>query len=117
MVEFAYVKCGLSIDEFYNLSLYEWSLEVLRVREREKLERERWEGNAFLIREQMALMANLKRSRKHKPDAWKGSDFIRLSFDKEDDEVKSEPRRLTPEEVQAKIDRVNELMSKQKKNG
>jgi hypothetical protein len=98
MVRFAYVDLGLSIDEFYGLSFYEWALEIERVKKRAEDNNKEWEGHAFLTREFMALMANINRNSKKKPVPFEGKDFIKLSFDKE-----YESRVMTPEEVEAKF--------------
>ena len=115
MVEFAYVQCGLSIDEFYNLSFYEWNLEVQRVHKRLKDGHSKWEGQASLIREFMALMANINRNAKKQPVPFTGSDFIKLSFDKKDDQ----PKLLTQEEVENRVSKIEKIKHKlvKKKNG
>ncbi len=115
MIEFAYVQCGLSIDEFYNLSLYEWSLEVLRVKNKIKAENTKWESHAVLVREFMALMANINRNPKKVPTPYKSTDFIRLSFDEPDDK----PKMLSNEELENRIAKVEKIKHKliKKKNG
>lgn len=107
MVEFAYVDCGLSVDEFYGLSFYEWKLEISRVKRKDKLVSAEWEGQAMLFRELMALTANINRNSKKTPTPFEGKDFIRLSFDPEKEEKGS--RKLTQEEVDAKFEKVKRL--------
>jgi hypothetical protein len=104
MVRFAYVECELSIDEFYSLSFYEWTLELFRHDKRKREENERWEGNALLTREFMALMANINRNSKKHPTPFEGKEFIPLSFDKKKEEYVS--RQMTPEEVDARIEKL-----------
>ncbi len=101
MVAFAYSECGLSIEQFFRLSWYEWSLEILRVKARRKRDFTVWEGQASLIREHMALMANFNRDTKKRPQPFKGSDFIKLSFDEKEEE--QERKIMSPEEVEAKF--------------
>jgi hypothetical protein len=104
MIKFAYVDCGLSIDEFYNLSFYEWALEVERVKRKSELLNIKWEGEASLFRELMALLANINRNPKKTPTPFEGKDFIPLSFDKPKEKYVS--RQMTPEEVDARIERL-----------
>lgn len=99
MIEFAYVTCGLSIDAFMQLSFYEWDLEVRRAKKKIDESHKEWEGQAALTREFMALTANINRRKGMVP--FKGKDFIKLSFDKEDEGYVS--KRMTPEEVEAKF--------------
>jgi hypothetical protein len=109
MVKFAYVDCGLSVDEFYGLSFYEWQLEVNRVKRKAELKNAEWEGQAMLFRELMALTANINRNPKRTPTPFEGKDFIRLSFDPAKEEKGS--RKLTQEEVDAKFEKVKRLMN------
>jgi hypothetical protein len=81
MLKFAYVDCGLSVDEFYGLSFYEWQLEVSRVKRKAELMNAEWESHAMLFRELMALTANINRNPKRTPTPFEGKYFIRLSFD------------------------------------
>jgi hypothetical protein len=112
MVEFAYVECGLSVDEFYDLSFYEWALEVRRVKRKAELLSIKWEGQASLFRELMALLANINRNPKKSPSPFEGKDFIPLSFDKPKEKYVS--KQMTQDEVDA---RIKKLESKIKKNG
>ncbi len=99
MIAFAYAECGLTIDEFLGLSFYEWSLEIHKVRQQNKREHERWEGNAILTRELMALIANVNRDSKKRALPFEGKDFIKLSFDIAS-EIKEE---RTDEEILSKF--------------
>jgi hypothetical protein len=108
MIKFAYVECGLSIDEFYNLSFFEWGLEIERVKHRAEEGKIKWESIAALFREFMALIANINRDRKKTPTPFEGKDFIKLSFDKPKQVYES--RQMTPEEVDAKFNRIKHLM-------
>ncbi len=82
MLAFAYAECGLSVDEFFDLSLYEWSLELHKARERSKKEFNEWESNAVFVREILSMIANANRDAKKKPTPFEGKDFIKLSIDK-----------------------------------
>ena len=99
MIIFAYTECGLSIEQFFRLSWYEWSLEIEKVSVRIKRDHDIWEGQASLMRENMALLANINRDSKKKGTPFKGSDFIKLSFDKNEEEIEKYAK-LTPEEVE-----------------
>ena len=60
------------------MSLYEWCLEVERYVRKEKKEMElRWVHTRAIIAE----IYNVNRDTTKKPTPFKGSDFIRLSFD------------------------------------
>lgn len=98
MVEFAYTECGLSIEQFFKLSWYEWSLEIEKVNLRRKRDNDKWEQDALLARMTMAVIYNMagKVSSKHLT----GKDFIELSFDKE---TTVQARVMTPEEVERKF--------------
>lgn len=100
MLAFAYAECGLSVEKFFELSFYEWSLEIHKVLTRRERDHTVWEGHASLHREVMALLANVNRDSKTKPTPYKGSDFMKLSYDT-DEEAKN--KRMTPEEVDAKF--------------
>lgn len=97
MIIFAYTECGLSIEEFFRLSWYEWSLEVEKVSRRRKHDYDIWEGQASLFRELMATVMNSsgKSYKKHIDP----KDLIHLSFDKVDETKKEAVTKLTPEEV------------------
>jgi hypothetical protein len=76
MLEIGVVNLGLSPDEFWDLSWYEWGLYILR-------EKHRAEENKFLFetgweqtRQLWAIIINMNSSKKVKP-----SDLIKLSFD------------------------------------
>jgi len=101
MLAFAYAECGLSVEEFFDLSFYEWSLEIHKVLTRRERDHTIWEGHASLHREVMALLANVNRDSKTKPTPYKGSDFMKLSYDS--DEVDEQKKIMTPEEVEAKF--------------
>ncbi len=82
------------------MSYYEWSLEIYKARKRHEADHHKWESNAAFVREIMALIANVNRDSKKKPLPYDGSDFIRLSFDKKEDQ---KSKAMTPEEVEAKF--------------
>lgn len=111
MLAFAYAECGLTVDEFFGLSFYEWSLEVYKVKRRNEHLKAKWENDAVFVRELMALIANVNRNSKQKPVPYQGKDFIKLSFDKE--EIEDKNKRVTPEEVEAYFGKY----LKKKKNG
>jgi hypothetical protein len=97
MLAFAYTECGLSIDQFFKLSWYEWSLEIEKVSKRYENDNKAWESNAVLAREIMALLYNPYRA---KGSPYKsGKELLPLSFDKKD----SEPVIMAPEEVEKKF--------------
>lgn len=98
MLAFSYSECGLNVDQFFNLSFYEWSLEVYKVSERRKKEFSQWEGDAFLAREVMAvIMESAGKVYKGKVDPTK---IFPLSFDKKS-EARAEP--LTSKEMKEKL--------------
>lgn len=96
MIAFAYTECGLSIEAFFRLSWYEWSLEVEKVNISRKKEHRIWEGQASLTRDFMALFANANRGKSTPP--FKGSDFIKLSFDEPED-GKRGTEYISPDQV------------------
>jgi hypothetical protein len=102
MIEFAYTECNLSIDQFFELSWYEWSLEVKRNEYKNKKRYEEWEGHASLTRSIMALLVNIHPNKRKGSKEVTGKDFIHLSFDDKEDEKNKEIKRLKPEEVDAK---------------
>ncbi len=101
MLAFACIECGLSVDQFFSLSFYEWSLEVHRVKAKQKRENDKWEGNAMLAGEIMALMANINRDAKKKPTAFTRKDFVRLSHDLPEKQITTKP--MTPLEMKQKF--------------
>jgi 3-mercaptopyruvate sulfurtransferase SseA len=102
MLAFAVAECGLTVDEFFRLSWYEWSLHVYKVKVRRKNDHAKWEGHASLTRELMALIVNVHPNRRKGAKMLKGKDFIPLSHDSDDKEdVKNEI--LSPEEVDEKL--------------
>lgn len=96
MLTLAYTEMGLTVEEFFNLSWYEWGLECLKLKKKNESQVQLW---AF--REFMALMANINRDDKKRPIPFKGSDFFKLSFDKED--KPKETRQMTQEEIEKKF--------------
>lgn len=100
MLAFAYSECGLSVDEFFSLSWYEWSLEVYKVRQRKENEFNRWEMNVSVTREFMAMFYNVNRG---KNAAKSGKDIIPLSFDNPGKKEPKETREMTPDEIKNKF--------------
>lgn len=100
MIAFAYTECGLSIDQFSELSLYEWSLEIEKVSRRRKRDYEIWEGQASLFRSLMATIMNS--SGKSYQKSINEKDLFKLSFDKDEEQLEQPVTKLTPEQV-AKI--------------
>lgn len=99
MMVFAYTEMDISIERFLDLSWYEWGLEVLKLRARNKRNIDNWESNTFVIRRFMTLFATAN-TPKDKPLP-KDTDWgIKLSFDKEE---KEEKQLMTPEEVESKF--------------
>jgi len=90
---YACTEFGVTIEEFWGMSYYEFSLEAQKAKNS-------FEKRALLTREVMSLIANINRDTKAKPSPFKGSDFFRLSFDKEEEE---ENKPMTPEEVEYKF--------------
>lgn len=88
----AVIFCGLSPDEFWRLSWFEWQLYMIRLHER----RREKEIDHHLMR-MVASTVNNAFGGKAKPE-----DYIRLSFDKEE-----KPRVMTPEEVDQLIKKQN----------
>lgn len=80
MLTLAYTECGLTVDEFLNLSFYEWGLEIQKLRKRYDRRREDWESSALLTRELMAIICNS--SGKVFKKEVKGSELMPLSIDK-----------------------------------
>lgn len=109
MIMFAYTECGLSLEQFFELSWYEWSLEIERVRVRKKRDSDIWEGNAVLTGELMALIANVNRDPKKRANAYMRTDFFVLSFD---DKKLIEDRRFTAVEP----DKIEETFNQQFSN-
>lgn len=88
MLAFAVSEGGLSVDEFFELSWFEWSLLILKV----KSDRERgW----MYTREVVAAIYNVNRDQKKRPKPFDGKEFYPLSFDKKEEETKV----MTPKEI------------------
>jgi hypothetical protein len=100
MIAFAYTECNLSIEQFFGLSFFEWSLEVLKVRKRNEEKALEWEWDWARTRALWIVLVNANRDSKRYPKPFENKDLITLSFDpKEEDKGK----RMTPEEVEAKF--------------
>lgn len=97
MLEIGVVELGLSPDEFWDLSWYEWGLYVLRQKKQAEKEKYHIENGWEQTRTIWATLVNIHSSKKVKP-----SDLIELSFDKK---VIAESKRKTPEEVEAKFNK------------
>lgn len=93
MIAYAYAECGLSIDQFFALSWYEWSLEVHKARKNYERDHTKWEKNTAVIREFMAMFYNVNRGTNPTKT---GKDLLPLSFDKPEassiDELPSEAK-------------------------
>jgi len=98
MLAFAYSECGLSVDDFFNLSWYEWSLELYKAKVKKKNE---WELNASLTREVIAAIYNT--AGKTYKKQFESKEFIPLSFDKDNVREPKETREMTPEEIEEKF--------------
>lgn len=99
MLAFAYAECGLNVDQFFNLSFYEWSLEVYKVKKRQERLRDKWEGEAAFVRE--ILLAVYNSAGKIYKRNFEREDFYKLSFDTVKKKV--ETREMTPEEIKKKF--------------
>ncbi len=100
MIAFAYTECGLSIEQFFKLSWYEWSLEIEKVRIRKQRDFDMWEGNGVLARKIMATILNSagKLYKKHIDE----KELLKLSIDDiQKETVTAKP--MTPEEVERKF--------------
>jgi len=84
MLAFAYAECGLTVDEFFKLSFYEWSLEIYKVRKKQERVKDKWESDAAFVRELLAMLYNPHRGNGPQKS---GKDFIKLSFDKKETET------------------------------
>lgn len=107
MLAFAYAECGLTVDEFFRLSLYEWSLEIYKVRKRSEREKEIWESNAVFVRKIIAAVLN-SAGKSYEREILE-TEIVQLSFDKKQTEGVTEP--LTQKGMK------NRLGTKFKKNG
>jgi hypothetical protein len=72
---------GLSPDEFWDLSFFEWSLYVLRYKRQQEQKKERYEHDWSIARVMWATLCNLHRDPKKHPAAYEPKDLIKLSFD------------------------------------
>jgi hypothetical protein len=99
MLAFAYTECGISVDRFFELSFYEWSLEIHKLRKQRERDKDKWESNAAFVREILAMMVNTT-PREKGAKTMKGTDFYKLSFDIEE---KPEVTVMSPEEVESKF--------------
>lgn len=93
MLTYAYSNCGVSIDEFSELSFYEWGL--LMERSRVKLELQ-----AGFTGDIVAMIANTMRDHKKKPEPFKREDFYPFISDKNDSKVSE---AMNPEDVEKKF--------------
>lgn len=96
-MEFAFIELGISLEDFFSLSWYEFNLHVMRYEENEKEKHHLQEMEWARIRKIWVLMINYIRDHKSKPLPFKETDLIQLSFDKEPEELKP----LTPDEVES----------------
>lgn len=92
MLETAVVDLGLSPDEFWELSWYEWGLYALRYKRMTEDKKFLFETGWDQTRQLWAVLINSHSSKKVKP-----GDLIKLSYDKK------ELKRKTPEEVAKKF--------------
>lgn len=100
MMTVAYTEMELSVEEFLNLSWYEWMLEIFKLRAKNKRRLDEWESNTFVIRRFMTLFAQAN-TPKGNPSP-KDTDWgIKLSFDKDD--LAGKEKIIPPEEVEAKF--------------
>lgn len=99
MLAFAYAECGLTVDEFFKLSLYEWSLEIYKVRKRQEHLKDKWESDAAFVRELLAAVYNTA-GKSYKRE-FKNTDFIKLSFDNKEEVKATEP--LTEKGMKIKL--------------
>lgn len=94
MLEIGVVDLGLSPDEFWDLSWYEWGLYILREKKRGEAANYKFETGWDQTRILWATLRNVH------GDKAKPSDLIKLSYD---DKVKKEVVRKSPEEVAKKF--------------
>jgi hypothetical protein len=94
MLEMGVVDLGLSPDEFWELSWYEWGLYVLRQKKLSEEQKFRFETSWDQTRQMWATLININspKGKGVKPD-----DLIQLSYDKK------ETKRKTPDEVAKKF--------------
>jgi len=101
MLKFAYTDCGLSVERFFELSFFEWSLELQKLKKKNEAIHSKWEWDWARTRSLWLILANVNRDHKSRPTPFAPSDLIKLSFDKDDKPI--ETRELTPEEIEKKF--------------
>lgn len=94
MLEMGVVDLGLSPDQFWALSWYEWGLYVLRQNKLSEESKFRYETGWDQTRQLWATLININSG---KGKGVKPSDLIKLSYDKK------ESKRKTPQEVEKKF--------------
>lgn len=99
MLEIGVVELGLSPDEFWELSWYEWGLYILRQKKHAETEKFIFETGWEQTRQLWATLININSP---KGKGVKPSDLIKLSFD---DNKFTQIKRKTPEEVEAKFNK------------
>jgi hypothetical protein len=97
MLEIGVVNLGLSPDEFWELSWYEWGLYILRQKAKTEEQKFDFENAWDRTRQLWAILININSP---KGKGVKPSDLIKLSYDSAD---LSGIKRRTPEEVEAKF--------------
>ena len=99
MIAIAY-EMGLTMDEFFSLSWYEWSMEIHRANKKAERENSIFEGNARIMRRFMSLTYSLL-SGKGSPK-YNEEDFLPLPSDTKKVEAR-ETREMTREEIEKKF--------------
>jgi len=87
---------------FWSLTWWDWNLWVEKIRaDRERRQQDR-ELKMEMTRQFMCLFANVNRDSKTKPTPFEPTDFMRLSYDKDDEEKQAE-KKISLKDVKANL--------------
>lgn len=75
----AHIELGMSSEEFWKLTWYEWGLWCLRIVDQRRKRNEDRELSIEMTRSIMTLQANIHRGKRARP--YEKTDFFKLSYD------------------------------------
>jgi hypothetical protein len=111
-IKFAFTKCGISVDEFFELSWYEFLLVIARKKEVDDKDKQREEFEWLRLSRLLTPIYNFMYKRKD-GRWWRDSDFMpyKPSWYKEVEEGKEQ---IPEEDLQARLDKLKEIFPDKK---
>jgi len=90
----------MSLESFYECSIFEWVLYLERFRIKKEKEKFDYEIGWSHTREVIAAIWNINRDPSKRPQPYKGSDIVHLSFDEKEEGAEVDLKKVEQENAE-----------------